>query len=155
LLATAAALVAAGGCAHRVTPAPSAAVAEVRERLAAHADGAPSGCAASPAAFEAAAPFAYAESGLTEEGRDTLQALVAWLRCHADATVAISVANEPHYRRPEQEAALRKDRLAAATAWLREAGIAEARIRVVSSGPDADTAAPADAARLTLRGRGW
>ena len=150
---TAAAL-ALGGCAQRVTPPPSAAIADVRARLAERAQ-APAGAgAAQPATIDVVVPFAYSESALTDDGQAGLRTLTEWLSCHPQATVAVAVAKEAHYRQPKVEKALGEARLAAVMDWLRGAGIAESRLHLVSERED-PTTNPADAARLTLRGRGW
>ena len=150
---TAAAL-ALGGCAQRVTPPPSAAIADVRARLAERAQAPAGACAAQPATIDVVVPFAYSESALTDEGQAYLRTLTEWLSCHPQATVALAVAKEAHYRQPKVEKALSEARLAAVMDWLRGAGIAESRLHLVSERED-PTTNPADAARLTLRGRGW
>lgn len=152
-MVTAAAL-ALGGCAHRVTPAPSAAIADVRARIAERAEAPPDGCAAQPATIDVVVPFAYSEAALTDEGQAGLKTLTAWLACHPHATVAVAVAKEAHYRQPKVEQALREARLAAVMDWLHGAGVADSRLHLVSERED-PTTNPADAARLTLRGRGW
>lgn len=126
----------------------------MHERLAERAGKPADSCVASPETIDLTVPFEYAETALSPEGREALGQMATWLRCHPQATLALAVANEQHYRRPAQEQALREGRLSTVTAWLREAGVADARVHRVSDKEDPATN-PADAARLTLRGRGW
>lgn len=126
---------------------------EVHERLAAR-PAAAAACIDTPASLDVEAPFAYAETDFTPEVRASLDALTGWLACHPEATVAVSVINEPHYRNPKMEQDLRAGRLAAVLGALRDAGVADGRVHVVAPVEDPATN-PTDSARLTLKGRGW
>lgn len=109
-------------------------------------------CAARSApALDLEIPFAYAEADLTETGHARLAELGAWLWCHPGAPVILTSTVEPHYKRPDVERDLVARRRQSVAAYLRERGLGEERLGEPGDG----AAAPAGAARLNLRGRGW
>lgn len=145
-----------GACTTQVTPAPSAAVMEMRAQAAQRAQRAASAACVDPRTQGPEAtviPFGFLEATLDETATRRLSQAAAFAVCAQALPVILTGEADNHGTAAERQTLI-DQRTAAMRRYLVGAGVAEARISVAK----AMTEAPAgDNAPLVLsgRGRGW